>query len=148
MLRLDTFAQAMKLNEFRFPTTDGKVDMPLFAVKYSKPTEGWPPKVNMDKFAESIFHGFEKDREPLEIQLTPGLQPGEPLYQGSVALTKGFCRCSIILYGIVQTIMKEDHATMSEAERAFFTECTGCKMGFNSEHDCIIIALDHHPYES
>ncbi|CAE7749170.1 unnamed protein product [Symbiodinium sp. CCMP2456] len=98
---------AMKLNEFRFPTTDGKVDMPLFAVKYSKPTEGWPPKVNMDKFAESIFHGFEKDREPLEIQLTPGLQPGEPLYQGSVALTKGFCRCSIILYGIVQTIMKE-----------------------------------------
>ncbi|CAE7418630.1 unnamed protein product [Symbiodinium sp. CCMP2592] len=76
----------------------------------------------MDKFAESIFHGFEKSREPIEIQLTPGLAPGECLFQGAVGVSKGFLRISILLYGIVQTIMKEDHTSMTEPERVFFTE--------------------------
>ncbi|CAE7777691.1 unnamed protein product [Symbiodinium sp. CCMP2456] len=98
---------AMQINKYFFPKKDGKVDIPLFAFRFTKPTEGWPPKVNMDKFAESIFHGFEKDREPLEIQLTAGLSPGEPLFQGCVGVSKGFLRVSIILYGIVQTIMRE-----------------------------------------
>ena len=74
------------------------MELPLFSCKYAKPVDGWPPKINMDKFAESIFHGFEKDREPLEIQLTPSLAPGERLFQGAVGVSKGFLRISIILY--------------------------------------------------
>ena len=125
-LRLQTLAEAMQINKYFFPKKDGRVEIPLFAFKFVKPTEGWPPKVNMDKFAESIFHGFEKDREPLEIQLTPGMSLGEPLFQGCVGISKGFLRVSIILYGIVQTIMKEDHTTMSEPEREFFTQWFDC----------------------
>ena len=117
----------MQLNKFRFPATEGRVELPLFSCKYAKPVDGWPPKINMDKFAESIFHGFEKDREPLEIQLTPSLAPGECLFQGAVGVSKGFLRISIILYGIVQTIIKEDHTSMTEPERVFFTECFASK---------------------
>ena len=51
---------------------------------------------------------------------------GEPLFQGCVGISKGFLRVSIILYGIVQTIMKEDHTTMSEPEREFFTQWFDC----------------------
>ena len=81
--------------------------------------EGYPPKVVMEKFAPSIFMGFERFREPLEIH-PKSCNLGEALYVGAVGFTKGFTRASILAFGVIQTIMKEDEASLSQDEIEYF----------------------------
>ena len=116
--------KALKLQQHTFPA-EGNTEIPLFSLKMTVPPDGYPPKIQWERFAESIFHGFEKHREPIEIYPSPGVSTNDPLFGNSVCLAKGYSRCSILLFGIVQTLKKEDQATFSEAERDFFTQRLG-----------------------
>ena len=58
------------------------------------------------------------------------LLPASLLFGGSVGLVKGYTRASILLFGIVQTLKREDQTTMSEAARDFFTKPLGSELFF------------------
>ena len=87
-----------------------------------KPTEGFPPVVQFQRWCESIWFSYEKGREPLEVH-PRDVVPGERLQRGSVGLTKGYTRSAVILYGIIRTLMLEDHESMMDTEKEFFTTC-------------------------
>ena len=111
--------KALALADFKFPLSDGPCEIPLFAFEYGVPVEGYPPKVVMEKFAPSLFMGFERFREPLEIHPKSG-KLGDPLFVGSVGFTKGFTRASILAFGVIQTIMREDESELSQEELEYF----------------------------
>ena len=86
------------------------------------PADGYPPRITWERFAESIFFDFEKHREPLEVYPSSGVHPGDPLFGNAVSLAKGYTRVSILLFGSIQTLKKEDQAEFSDAERDFFSQ--------------------------
>ncbi|CAE7407664.1 unnamed protein product, partial [Symbiodinium necroappetens] len=112
--------EALNLENFKFPKEDGPDSLPVLAFNMVKPTEGFPPLVQFQRWCESIWFSFEKSREPLEVHPLDVL-PGERLQQGGVGLTKGFTRSSVILYGIIRTVMIEDPESFSDTEKEFFT---------------------------
>ena len=107
----------------RFPLTDGPVEVPLLAMDFSRPLEGFPPVVQVLKWSESLFCGYERHREPLEVY--PLCEPGSLLYSGAVAISKGYTRGSILCFGIVQSLMKEDVSTFTADEADYFTQWLG-----------------------
>ncbi|CAE7762057.1 hypothetical protein AK812_SmicGene34282 [Symbiodinium microadriaticum] len=112
--------EALNLENFKFPKEDGPDSLPVLAFNMVKPTEGFPPLVQFQRWCESIWFSFEKSREPLEVHPLDVL-PGERLEQGGVGLTKGFTRSSVILYAIIRTVMIEDPESFSDTEKEFFT---------------------------
>ena len=82
------------------------------------PIDGYPPKIHLEKFAESMHHGCEPLREPLEVHPKCGL--GDALHGSAVGLTKGFTRASILEFGILQTMAEEDKADLSAGELEYF----------------------------
>ena len=90
---------------------------------FGRPVEGYPPAVQVMKWAESLFFGYERHREPLEVY--PLCEPGSLLYSGAVAISKGYTRGSILCFGIVQMLMKEDLSTITPDEAAYFTQWLG-----------------------
>ena len=69
----------------------------------------------------SILRKFEKQREPLEV-FPVKINEGGVLDPTSISLSKGFTRVSIIAFGVIQTLMKEEGDSMTEPEREFFTQ--------------------------
>ncbi|CAE7769661.1 unnamed protein product, partial [Symbiodinium necroappetens] len=123
-------ADALQLAEFRFPTKEGSFDVPLFAFEFGRPVDGYPPKVQLERWSSSLFHNFERMREPLEIH--PLCELDDPLFGGSVGLTKGFTRASILAFGVVQTLMVEDLSTFSDDEKEHFNKSFGYALVFGT----------------
>ena len=136
----------MNLDLTIFPETDSMILMPIMAFCFAKPVDGFPPRIQWEKFMESIWTNYEKLREPLEIHpitvrprgtsQTFGSQPhptyarpGEAVDPTSVGFTKGYTRASVIMFGIIQTLLIEDQQALTEPEREFFTE----QLYFNSD---------------
>ena len=118
----------MNLDNYRFPASDGMTQIPFLAFNLTKPLEGFPPKVQWDRWSQSIWHNFERTREPFEIYGL-GLEPGQVLEPMSVLLTKGYTRMSIIAFAIIQTLLVEDQTQLSEHERDFFTSFPDSDLG-------------------
>ena len=118
-------AKGLDLDKFTFPKCDGQCNVPLFAFDFGMPIDGYPPKVQLEKFAESIYHGWEPLREALEIH--PRCALGETLHGASVGLTKGFTRASILAFGVIQTMLEEDKADMSAGEWEYFSKLLASK---------------------
>jgi hypothetical protein len=121
--------KAIYIQRFTFPDCEGSCEMPLLSFKFSEPVAGYPPRVQWARWAQSIWFGYERFREPLEVHNVASLGLGEKLWPGSVSFTKGYTRASILAFGILQTLLVEDMESLTEAEREFFTTrlvCTKC----------------------
>ena len=82
-------------------------------------------RLSAKRWAETIWHGFEKTREPLEVFPAPGLNPGDALSGNTVSLAKGYTRVSILVYAMAQTLMVEDLTDVDDSEKDFFTKLLG-----------------------
>ena len=101
----------MDLDRFNFPTNASTVTLPFLTLNFQKPTDGYPPFCQWQKWSDAIWHGFEKDREPFEVY-PDRINPGDPLDLTSVRLVKGYTRG----FGVIETLI-QDQASLTEPER-------------------------------
>ena len=110
-----------------FPSEDGAVLIPLLALDFAKPVDGWPPRVQWERWAESIWSGSETNREPIEVRPVK-VNPGDLLDPTSIAITKGFTRASLIAFAVIQTLLVEDQTKLEDSERDYFTQLLGFRL--------------------
>ena len=95
--------------------------MPLLALKYEKPSEGWPLYHSWIGTAKDIFfRGYEAWREIVEVRLSQA--PDGPLDYASVVPTKGLGRVSIILWAVFHSYVKL-RGEMSQEQVTDFKRC-------------------------
>ena len=111
------------MDKSTFPQENVAANVPLFALALPVPVDKAPPLVTWSKFAPSIWSSWENEREPMEVKpmVHNGLQSGDHLSKFSIAVVRGYSRSTVLAYGIAQTLMVEDLATLSDAEKEEFT---------------------------
>ena len=109
------------MERFTFPTEAATMTLPFLTLCFQKPADGYPPFCQWQKWSDSIWHGFEKEREAFEVYPAK-INPGESLDPTSVRLVKGYTRGSILAFGVIETLMVQDQASLTEPEREYFTQ--------------------------
>lgn len=93
------------------------LSIPVVCLWVVKPTDGLPLLQDWLGTAHDIvYSGYEGWREPLEV-IAPTCELGKPLQQGSLVVTKGVGRASVLLFAIIFTFKE---LKMSECETADF----------------------------
>ena len=83
-----------------------QVDVPLLAIWYTRPADGLPLLQDWLNTALDVFHaGYEGMREPMEVRMRGDREKGQ-LDFGTILVSKGLGRLSIILFGILFTYLK------------------------------------------
>ena len=70
-----------------------------------------------------MYRGFESWREVMEAKTSENIHDGSKLKFGSMYVTKGLGRLSIILFGIVWTYCKLRDAMSDEMQTDFRRRC-------------------------
>ena len=111
------------MDQGHFPAEDVPDYVPFFSLYLPIPVDKAPPLITWSKFSVPIWSNWENEREPVEIRATTHkpLVPGDKLEPFSVAVCRGYTRCTIIAYAICHMLMVEDQASFSQREKEDFT---------------------------
>eukprot|EP00439_Symbiodinium_sp_Y106_P046886 s62_g6.t1 len=119
----DNWVNRVLVDQGHFPAEDVPDYVPFFSLYLPIPVDKAPPLITWSKFSVPIWSNWENEREPVEIRATTHkpLVPGDKLEPFSVAVCRGYTRCTIIAYAICHMLMVEDQASFSQREKEDFT---------------------------
>ena len=93
------------------------ISIPVVCLWLVKPTDGLPLLQDWLGTAHDIvYSGYEGWREPLEVIALPD-QLGKPLEKGSLVISKGIGKASVLLFAVLFTFKE---LKLSECETADF----------------------------